>query len=687
MGCKSSKPTKESADAHPVERFLESVLNPYYVFLRQSDEPVEAHGPLLRIFINTLTDVVRSNYRVKIEVAISAVKQQAKETGEACLMQAAEEIIQRAADAGHASLLTAWIVHNPSFEPTVPAAKARLILRDTGVFFDGTNQLTFGEIVSQFYSWHKKDAIMPVFRQYSKNGVTISPVEYGEFLSSCQKLPQNNAAELMRTRLGGIICCRNFANYYTNVQTSGALDPLRAQSVWQDMTQPLPSYSIRTESIFSEQDLTQALANGCRAFIIHPKLVQSGIVIGDNLLFRRLLETLKGRAFLTNTYPVVLCFSPKVALSVSFQKLLAAELDEVLGSVLARGLMFEGANLNDPRFTPAALQKKVLVLASQATVHPFVGFHVSDMNRVGLGVRVRDVQQNTPAAKAGIQKDDWLTHMNDVAIEDKADLKARLGALRLGEQFTMKKENLSEMHLVVGGTIDADDEQHAKEFSDLVFLSYAENSKRCAPWDVEVVETTHALHEVAKTATKPCKHFLIFDTHSLSDSERQAFVTEADEAGIQFIDIGQSPETVFWALGRFSDNANCGYILCDVEHESTHKRVTLTVLGQPQIVPSDAVLTLTKETIYGDCHSSDSSSTTNSTISVEIQRGNSVLVVELEYRTKTAEKMTFLASIPPHLLREGYHALPVIASSGSDWLLNQNRVFAVLCRIELQGVQ
>ena len=116
-------------------------------------------------------------------------------------------------------------------------------------------------------------------------------------------------------------------------------------------------------------------------------------------------------------------------------------------------LMFEGATLSDPQFSPSALKTKVLIMAKQAPLKPFVGLFVADMHREGLGVRVTDVKDGTPAAKAGIHKDDWLTHLNGGAIGDKRNLKLQLAQLQLGDICTVRKENLEEVKIVVGGMV------------------------------------------------------------------------------------------------------------------------------------------------------------------------------------------------------------------------------------------
>lgn len=71
-------------------------------------------------------------------------------------------------------------------------------------------------------------------------------------------------------------------------------------------------------------------------------------------------------------------------------------------------------------------------MSEQTTLKPFIGFMVADMIKDGLGVRVTDVIENTPAAKGGVQKDDWFTHVNGKPIHNKQHLRQFLDKLQVG---------------------------------------------------------------------------------------------------------------------------------------------------------------------------------------------------------------------------------------------------------------
>lgn len=293
-------------------------------------------------------------------------------------------------------------------------------------------------------------------------------------------------------------------------------------------------------------------------------------------LLQPMFDALREKAFTRDrSYPVILAFTTVMSLEV--QEQLARMLIATFGNTLAKGLMFEGAMVNDPQFTPAALQHKFLVMASQASLKPFVGFLVADMQREGLGVRVTDVKEKTPASKAGVVKDDWLTHIQGRPIPDRNHLRDELKRVQLGEEFVLTKENMDELRVVVGGAIDRDDSTHAKLLSDIVFLKLRDdNGPGCAPWEAEV--------PLLGGPPSPAKrsdlgtHFALVTVDGARVDDPLAY----DQDGVQFVNAA-CEKAVQWGRGKFLDNGNCGFLL---KRQPGHPRfdVRLTMITAPASV-------------------------------------------------------------------------------------------------------
>jgi serine protease Do len=71
------------------------------------------------------------------------------------------------------------------------------------------------------------------------------------------------------------------------------------------------------------------------------------------------------------------------------------------------------------------------------TNKPKMGIKIQDVEE-GIGVKVLDVDENTPASKAGLQKDDIINEMNGEAIKTVDDLKEKTKNLKEGETYKVK---------------------------------------------------------------------------------------------------------------------------------------------------------------------------------------------------------------------------------------------------------
>jgi len=68
---------------------------------------------------------------------------------------------------------------------------------------------------------------------------------------------------------------------------------------------------------------------------------------------------------------------------------------------------------------------------------PKMGIKIQDVEE-GSGVRVLEVDENTPASKAGLQKDDIISEINGEAIKTVDDLKEKTKNLKEGETYKVK---------------------------------------------------------------------------------------------------------------------------------------------------------------------------------------------------------------------------------------------------------
>lgn len=676
MGCKNSTtrttetpapPGKSGSDAaRNVNAFLRVVMKGYHDYLEQLGDEVtqSVKETLALVFMNSCVDVVHNNFRMKSDVVVSTVRGIARDLHLAICETVADRVEEHAVDDGLSRLLNAWLAKNKEGTAAVPPATAVAMLASIDVTqIEFLGDVTFHALVKEFYAFHKNAVLDKIFYKYSDGKETMPDENYSRFLSDVQGTAAStlDAHEKIRSRFGGAMTKYAFSTYESRSHSNFILDP-RSRDVWQDMMEPLPNYMVRTQSIHSREDLESALQQGVRAFVVHCVRNDAGVVVTGTLPLRELLETLKAKAFATNTYPVIICLDPTHRLSKDVQETVATDITEVLGSSLARGLMFDGASINDPQYSPAALQKKFLLMGTQAPLKPFVGFLVADMNRVGLGVRVTDVKDATPAAKAGIVKDDWLTHINGEAIQDKQHLKRLLVGLQLGQEFTMKKENLDEVRVVVGGAIPEDDKDSTKHLSDLIYLKFSdarqEDLDSMAPWETSAAHVSD-MHD-SPEKRQALQHHLVFlsDAETVEETPDGRRTTEVSNLGVQFMDNAASRQLHIWSQGKFAENAHCGYVLkCNVLPEGrVHLRLRIDFLSAPHHLRDDAILRSVAATIYG---SGKVAVTPEKSVLLDVDNESAVVAFTLEYESKGATHR-LVGSFPAHLIRIGYRGMPVV---------------------------
>eukprot|EP00760_Papus_ankaliazontas_P031488 PhM_4_TR5306/c1_g2_i1/m.25097 len=199
------------------------------------------------------------------------------------------------------------------------------------------------------------------------------------------------------------------------------------------------------------------LLEGCRCLEIEcwdggngEPVVFHGCPDTDSIELRRVLFIVKENAFVATEHPVILSFDI-YHLSPTQQKVLAQMLTDIFEGMLANGLMFDG---NTHEIPLENMSKKILIKCKQLPIKPFVGIFVADMRRTGQGVKVTDVKAASAAARAGIQTDDWVTHVNGDAVQNVVDFKNRICKLGVGDNVVLRKENLADVSFVLGGVDD-----------------------------------------------------------------------------------------------------------------------------------------------------------------------------------------------------------------------------------------
>lgn len=665
MGCKQSttkdggKPKEEANDKadEPPERnttdIVTDLLCSFWQYLEASvDEdlrPVEWSSFLCTLFDDLIEEHDQTAPQAR-KIVDDAVARCIAKHKSAINVTPREGI----ADDRMSALLRAWYAVNPE-APTVDREGAAAILQLAKVGGEATkDQSSFADLVQCMYAKAEGAHLRHIFDRFAEGAKVMSPEQLFRFYQSMEPdaLTFDDVQKKVRQRMGGALTYLRFAAFFSSPATNSILDPRRSKKIWQDMGEPLTRYSIATQVVRSRKALTDALLDGeIRALVIDITRGASGPAVGDISLKEFLIEV-RHSGFVSNRLPIILVLRPSAEFDIALQNETAALITSQLGSALAHGLMFDGAaGIEHPSFTPRGLEGKVLVMAEQAMLRPFVGLFVADMQRTGLGVRVTNVQDSTPAARAGVMKDDWLTHFNDEPITSKDNLKEHLAALHLGEEFTLKRENMKELTVTVGGAV-RDGAEHSKALSDVVFLAWhsADTHDGAAPWNTGLV------HNPAEAASAEQNHLpdrtLVFA--DLANSEN---IAEVDRAGVQLIPVSPDDQGYGWARAKFSENGHCGYVLRrpDVPpelHRSASKLV-LSVVASPLLRGQSSPRIDSSVTVYGtpDRITGDDA-TGQMQLKLDIDDPESVLVLQ-----QTVDGKVLTASLPAQLIRPGYRAV------------------------------
>eukprot|EP00758_Cryptobia_borreli_P002431 Tbor_TRINITY_DN3024_c0_g2::TRINITY_DN3024_c0_g2_i1::g.17382::m.17382 len=669
MGCTSSKCSNKSACAKfgdksksqaSTDELLSYILVGTEVAianLKDSTEEEKKHVAVA--FLNSIHDVSRNLLRLKkdsVDKVIQTVCQNSRLT---ILGSVVSQTIENCRDDTFCRLLTTYISTNILRKETLTKEQAVNIMNDIDMRFPlPKDEIKFYDVINGVLEFAAEPRLFAVYKKYAGDNASHMSIEgFRTFLIEAQHAESAalKADEKIRNRFGGALTKYTFSLFLGSLFCNGVHDPHRVMSVGQDMTQPLPQYAIHTEIVESEVELIDSLSRGARAVVIHCREENDDVFVGTAKL-RDMLMIIASNAFEgPSVYPLVICFAPETQLTLSVQGKIATLLLDIIGEdTLARGMMFEGATMNDPLFSPAALQRKVLILSSQAPLKPFVGFHVADTNKEGLGVRVTNITQCTPAAKAGIIKDDWLTHINGDPINNRDHLKAKLKTLNLGEEFTLKKENLEEIHVVVGGAVVGDSEI-SKLFSDMVFLKFAPIGGcevGAAPWDTFVV---NSYEDVPSSGNSLGNHF---NYTLVGNKDVKKVLGLAFRHGVQFICINRSIQQQLWARAMFSDNAGCGFLHKQENEISGKLRVMMSLVSLPPCIEKEGDIVEIFGEIYG-CGSVDHNTSKNNDgdqqLSVDFSDLDDTSVIALFITVRSgSEERKLCTSVRAGIMRSGY---------------------------------
>lgn len=658
-GKASNEPPRAEADASPQQvtrTFLKTVLEGAEHFFSSLPDSQTVKQVVALTFINSCVEVTRTKYRLKTDDIIDLVTTLTQQLKLPLLQGSMSGVEERSMDDSFSRILIAWVANNPSLTRKISAEAAQAVLDTLYIRYAVVKQTSFEDILVYQFRWISVNQVaMEVFAKFAEGREAMTPEQMGKFLRETQgiEITDRQLMEKVKFRFGGGIHRYNFASYNGSVLTNNAIDPARVSNVWQDMTQSFTHYRLQSTRIESEEDLKRASTDNTRAYMLNIRK-EGGQLCSGTCPLRSVFEAIKKFGFATNTYPIVLCLSPGKSIPVALQTELAHELSEGLGTLLAKGLMFEGAVISDPKFNPGALRKKVLIMGPQCNLKPFIGFMVADMAKDGLGVRVTDVVELTPAAKGGVLKDDWLTHFNDEPIHNKQHLRERLAKLRVGEEFSVKRENLDEIKIVVGGVVDTEDKTASPELSALVFFKYAPASEHPKPWDTERIDAAK-LSSMRPDPKRFADHFGIVSIDGKQGADDDA-EGQSSRLGIQFVDLESSERCLAWSRGRFCDNGRCGYLLgTDIGFETTSD-LSISIIGGPRVLGIAALASATVK-----IHGGGTSRQSGVQLTFSGCNESSIAVVQMKFESNGIER-GFTASFSPALIRPGYHALPCIAA-------------------------
>ncbi|KEG09700.1 phospholipase C, delta [Trypanosoma grayi] len=660
VGNASPGASPRSYDQHSgAEQYLRSLLEGAEAVLGGGfhfNSPAEQHYVTLT-FINSCVEVTRTKFRLKVEVVVEIVTKIARELKLKTILKVVPDVKECCVDDGFARLLNAWSVDHTGLSKATPASAGKSVVDSKGTKNNNHTQSSFlNNLSSHLYSATMVPTTMDIFPTFAQGGDIMNEEQFGKFLRETQRndVTDSQVIEKYKYRFGGAIHRYNFNTYMGSLLTNNALDPLRTADAWQDMTQPLTRYLIKTTRIESKNDLARALTDGSRAFVLNLNKNEAGVLFSGSCPLNDILVGIKTEGFLGSPYPILLCLSPNNNMPVKLKDELAENLTNVLGPMLAKGLMFEGAIISDPKFSPAAQRKKVLVLGYQSKLKPFVGCLVADMNRDGLGVRVTDVLNGTPAAKGGLTRDDWLTHLNGVAIKNKQHMREQLSKLKLGEEFTLRRENLEEIKIVVGGTVDAEDKSESTTLSNILFLKYTAKDNP-GPWETQIF-TAKTIHGPAVSRKKLDDHFAFYSSERGTDNVD--YVDIATRMGIQLIDSGKTCQYPTWAKGRFVDNGHTGYLIKSDTEEKGTVNVTVDIIAGPLEINGPPLIKGTAR-VYG----TGSARVDERKVTLKGCNDATVAVIECEF-AQNGGSFCFTAAFPPALLRDGYRVLPLEQTGG-----------------------
>lgn len=641
---------------HSAEQFLRSLLDGAEHFFNNLPDSQGVKQVVALTFLNSCVEVTRSKFRVKLDVIIDLASSLTQQLKLSLFHSALPHVEERSVDDSFSRILLAWFSNNSMFAKKIPEETGQIILDTLYIRYVVTKPVTFEDILVFQFRWVSvNQAAMEVFSKFAEGKESMTAEQLGRFLRETQRIEVSDRqlTEKLKYRFGGAIHRYNFASYNGSILTNNAIEPSRTSDVWQDMTQSFTHYLVSCARIETGNDLQRAMTDGIRALVLNLKRGDDNEIYSGTCSLKAITETVKKCGFVTNTYPIVLCLSPNNQMPVDMQDEVAKIISEFLGPMLAKGLMFEGAVIGDPKFSPGALRKKVLLMGNQRPLRAFIGFMVADMNKDGLGVRVTDVVEGTPAAKGGIAKDDWLTHVNGDAIMNKKHLRESLSKLKVGDEFTVKRENLDEIKIVVGGVVDPQSSVTTSALlSELVFFKYAAG-KNPKPWDTERLTQT-ALAGSPKERNQYTDHFAFV---SIDPEEEKApdYEGNAYRMGVQFVDIDNSCRCLAWSLGRFYDNGRCGYFLKTEMEAEKCPDLTLNLIGGPRIIGAPPLSSVTVQ-IHGN--------------GVARVQGSQITFTGCDEATLAVLHATFegtsvgcyIAPFSPALIRSGYRALPSITT-------------------------
>ena len=442
-----------------------------------------------------------------------------------------------------------WI--SPKVQFRRPKSDVLRILRRANSKNDEFDAVHLGSTVTfnQFHQLYTKLFHRPeldaIFCTFARRHV-MTFTELQTFLVKMQNETENVAKDKAKKilRVTGPLTKYAFAEYFGSITTNPCQwhEPILSDVDVRWDEHPLHHYYISTsfhtfltgDQIHSEVSLDMyryVLLEGCRCIELeiwdgpmgHP-VVYHGGNMNSTLAVRRVLEVIRQHAFVSSSYPIILSFDVYNA-SEEQQRMLAYHLQRIFSKSLTLGMMFNSGHHPERSLaTLRQLQKKVLVKCKQLPIKPFVGIRVANMRRLNQGVKVTEVKLESAACSAGLQSNDWITHVNGEPIKNVQDFKSKIEFLRVGDNLTLRCENLSDISFVLGGVddvaqgVDASDddicdearvlrkqnqktslETVAAELSHLVFLTAARrksyNCNQTKPWEVVAISETRAIED------------------------------------------------------------------------------------------------------------------------------------------------------------------------------------------------